>query len=144
MLTVRIADFAADEPALRRVRFEVFVDEQRVPAEIEMDERDPECVHVLALDDDVAVGTGRIDLERGGKVGRVAVVARVRRRGVGTAVMERLHGIAAAHGLASVWCHAQIAAAPFYERLGYRSFGPVFDEADIPHVRMERRVGDRG
>jgi predicted GNAT family N-acyltransferase len=140
MLTVRIADFAADEPALRSVRFAVFVDEQRVPADVEIDDRDPLCVHVLALDGDVPVGTGRVDIE----IGRVAVVPGMRRRGVGTLVMERLHAIAAELGLARVWCHAQTAALPFYEGLGYRATGSIFDEADIPHVRMERPLGVSG
>jgi len=137
MPTVRIADFTADHAAIRRVRFAVFVDEQQVPAEIEMDERDAECVHVLALEDGEPVGTGRVDVAKEGKIGRVAVVAGSRRRGVGAALMEQLHAIAREHGLARCWCHAQVAAAPFYARLGYRASGEVFDEAGIPHVRMD-------
>lgn len=138
MVSVRIADIDADGAAIRRVRFAVFVDEQRVPAGLEMDDRDRECVHVLALVNGLEVGTGRIDLAQAGKIGRVAVVAPSRGRGVGTALMERLHAIAAAHGLAKVWCHAQVAAVPFYAQLGYRASGDVFFEADIAHVQMER------
>lgn len=138
MITVRVADFDADNAAIRRIRFTVFVDEQHVPEELEIDDRDRECVHVLAFDGDTPVGTARIDLPKAGKVGRLAVAAESRRRGIGTALMERLHAIAQAHGLTHVWCHAQLAAMPFYERLGYQASGEIFDEADIPHLRMDR------
>jgi predicted GNAT family N-acyltransferase len=133
---VRLADFARDHDAIRKIRFAVFVEEQRVPSEIEIDDRDPVCVHVLAFAGEEPIGTGRIDLENDGKVGRVAVLAAHRRSGVGAALMAHLHGIAADHGLAGVWCHAQMTAVPFYERLGYRLASEPFDEAGIAHVRM--------
>lgn len=137
MLEVREADFAREGEEIRRVRFDVFVDEQRVPADLEMDDRDAVCVHVLARLGGAAVGTGRLDVEARGKIGRVAVVAAQRGRGVGTAIMRGLHSAARRSGLESVWCHAQVGAAPFYETLGYRRIGEVFEEAGIPHVRME-------
>jgi predicted GNAT family N-acyltransferase len=136
-LLVRDADFSADFASIRRVRETVFIDEQRVPRELEFDDRDPRCHHVLAFDGAVPVGTGRLDLDYGGKVGRVAVVAAHRRSGVGTAVMERLHAIARERRQQRLWCHAQLTAVPFYERLGYVRVGAVFVEAGIDHVRME-------
>jgi predicted GNAT family N-acyltransferase len=136
-LLVRDADFTADFASIRRVRETVFIDEQRVPRELEFDDRDPLCLHVLAFDGTVPVGTGRLDLDYGGKVGRVAVVAAQRRSGVGTAVMERLHAVARARKQPRLWCHAQLTAVPFYERLGYVRSGDVFVEAGIDHVRME-------
>ncbi len=139
-MQIRRADFARDELAIRAVRFAVFVDEQRVPAAIEMDDRDPHCVHLLAYDDREPVGTARIDLQQGGKIGRLAVLAGARRRGVGSALMEELHAIARAHHLEHVWCHAQVAAAPFYAQLDYRAAGAPFYEAGIEHVRMEREL----
>jgi predicted GNAT family N-acyltransferase len=116
----------------------VFVEEQGVPQEIEIDDRDPLCVHVLAYAGRVPVGTGRIDLGFGGKIGRVAVLATRRRSAVGTALMDALHAIAADHGLSAVWCNAQTSAVPFYLRLGYRITSDPFYEAGIEHVRMER------
>ena len=135
---VRDADFTTDFASLRFVRATVFIAEQRVPADIEFDDRDPLCRHVLVLEAAAPVGTGRLDIDYGGKVGRVAVIASRRRGGVGTAVMERLHEIAREQHLPKVWCHAQLTAVPFYERLGYVSSGPIFVEAGIDHVRMER------
>jgi predicted GNAT family N-acyltransferase len=136
-LHVRVADFTADFASLRRVRETVFIDEQRVPRELEFDDRDALCVHVLAFDGEAAVGTGRLDLAYGGKVGRVAVVASHRRFGVGTAVMEALHKVARERKQSRLWCNAQLTAVPFYERLGYVSSGPVFVEAGIDHLRMD-------
>jgi len=137
-LVVRIADFGADQAIIRAIRFAVFVDEQQVPAEMEIDDSDPRCVHLLALDDDAPAGTGRIDIAESGKVGRVAVVASRRGQGVGTALMSLAHCVARENALASVWCNAQVSAVPFYEHLGYRITSPEpFDEAGIPHVRME-------
>lgn len=136
-LLTRDADFTADFASIRHVRETVFIDEQRVPRDLEFDERDPLCRHVLVFDSGSAVGTGRLDLDYGGKVGRVAVLATHRRAGVGKAVMERLHAIAREARLPKVWCHAQLTAVPFYERLGYASSGATFEEAGIEHVRME-------
>ena len=132
------ADFKRDRAALRAVRFAVFVDEQQIPRELEMDDRDAECRHWLATDErGEPVGTVRLDLDARGKVGRLAVLARERRSGIGRALMERVHVLARDRGLASVWCHAQITAVPFYERLGYRIASEPFEEAGIEHVRME-------
>ena len=136
-MLVRNADFTADFASIRRVRETVFIAEQRVPRELEFDDRDPLCIHVLAFDGTTPVGTGRLDLDYGGKVGRVAVIATHRRAGVGKAVMERLHAIARERNHTRLWCHAQLTAVPFYERLGYVSSGPVFVEAGIDHLRMD-------
>ena len=137
-MIVRDADFAADFASIRLVRQEVFIDEQRVPSDLEWDDRDALCRHVLALDGDTPIGTGRLDLDYDGKVGRLAVRASHRRSGAGTLLMERLHELARSAGLPLVWCHAQVIAAPFYERLGYVATGEHFLEADIEHVRMVR------
>ncbi len=136
-LRVRDADFTADFASIRHVRSTVFIDEQQVPRELEFDDRDAHCRHVLAFDGDAPIGTGRLDLEYGCKVGRVAVVATHRRSRVGQAIMRRLHDIAREHQQAHLWCNAQLTAVPFYEGLGYRSVGPTFVEAGIDHVRME-------
>jgi predicted GNAT family N-acyltransferase len=136
-MNIRHADFISDLADIRRVRFAVFVDEQKVPAEIEMDDRDPVCIHLLALDAEQAVGTARIDLGRAGKVGRLAVLASHRRQGVGMALMRGLHQIAVENQLKNVWCNAQVSAVPFYQRLGYQVSSGPFYEADIEHVKME-------
>lgn len=139
-MLVRDADFTTDLASIRHVREAVFIDEQRVPRELEFDDRDPLCVHVLVFEGDAPVGTGRLDLAYGGKVGRVAVLATHRRSGVGAALMNRLHDIARAQRQAHLWCNAQLTAVPFYERLGYVRSGPIFVEAGIDHVKMDYDV----
>jgi len=140
-MQIRTVDFNDEYAALRAIRFAVFVDEQSVPEEIELDERDPVCIHVLAIgDSDMPLGTARIDFEQGAKVGRLAVLADHRRAGVGTALMLALHGIASKQGHDCVWCHAQATAVPFYENLGYEAEGDPFLEAGIRHVRMVKTL----
>ena len=140
-MRIERASFETDYAAIRHVRFTVFVDEQRVPEDIELDDRDPLCLHILAFDDrDAPIGTGRLDVDYGGKIGRVAVLAPVRGNGVGTALMSRLHALAAESGLRSVWCNAQVSAEAFYRGIGYRAVGERFNEAGIEHVRMEREL----
>lgn len=130
------------------VRFRVFVDEQGVPAEEELDEYDTgpdgapdhQALHLLARSDGIPVGAARLllDMPPGGAVhlGRVAVLGEWRRGGVGNALMERLHTEARARGYVRVEISAQTHAIPFYERLGYVATGPVYLEAGIEHRAM--------
>jgi predicted GNAT family N-acyltransferase len=135
-IIVRAASLAADLAAIRSVRFAVFVDEQHVPAELEMDDRDPVCMHVLAVEGASPVATARLDLGLGGKIGRMAVLAPYRRRGLGRQMLDALHAAAVAAGCRDVWCNAQTSAAPFYTAAGYIAEGPRFEEAGIEHIRM--------
>jgi predicted GNAT family N-acyltransferase len=137
---IREANYDSDERAIRSIRFAVFVDEQNVPPEIEMDDRDPHCIHLLAFVGEKAVGTARIDIEHGGKIGRLAVLKSWRKRGIGRSLMERCHEIAGQHGLTEVWCNAQVVAVPFYASLGYHGVGDRFEEAGIEHQRMTKTL----
>ena len=118
----------------------MFIEEQSVPPDLEIDGRDDRCLHALAMDGERPVGTGRIDLEKNGKVGRVAVLRGHRGRGIGTRLMEALVAVAREHSLHSVWFHAQQSAIPFYEKLGYSVEGDCFMEAGIPHRTMFKRI----
>ncbi|MBT5019132.1 MAG: GNAT family N-acetyltransferase [Planctomicrobium sp.] len=118
------------------VRIEVFVDEQKVPIELEQDDRDTFCLHVLAIIDDQPIGTGRIDIEKGGKIGRIAVLSEFRERGVGKVIMSQLETIAQDHQLSELFLNSQVAAIEFYKKQGFIPTGDVFVEADIDHVKM--------
>ncbi|MEE1741079.1 GNAT family N-acetyltransferase [Streptomyces sp. BE147] len=133
-----------------QVRKDVFVGEQRVPAEIEYDAQDADAVHVLALAaDGSALGTGRLvhgpaaadrtggDLTAG-LLGRLAVTREARGLGVGAALVRAIEDEARALGLAAVDLHAQTHALGFYERLGYVAYGPEFPDAGIAHRAMRR------
>jgi predicted GNAT family N-acyltransferase len=137
------AEFGSDlMQAACALRFEVFVDEQGVPRELELDELDPGATHLVATLDDRVIGTLRLLAHDGAaKIGRVAVRAALRRAGVGARLMERAEAIAMARGFAEVVLHAQVAVAGFYRRLGYVEEGDLFDEAGIPHIAMRKQIG---
>lgn len=137
---VQLADLASagDAAAVRGIRRAVFIEEQGVPESLEIDGRDPACLHVLAwAAEGGPVGTARLLPE--GKIGRVAVLAPWRGRGVGSALVRRLVEAADAAGLAKVSLHAQSGTTGFYEKLGFAAEGEEFEEAGIPHRRMVRR-----
>ncbi len=137
------AEFGSDlMRAAFELRFEVFVDEQGVPRELELDELDPGATHLVAILDDRVIGTLRL-LEHDGdaKIGRVAVRAALRRAGVGARLMARAEAIARARGFAEIVLHAQVAVAGFYRQLGYVEEGDLFDEAGIPHIAMRKKIG---
>jgi len=119
------------------IRIRVFVREQRVPAEIELDTDDQRAVHFLAIRSGTAVGTARVVMRHGdAKIGRMAVLKSYRRKGVGAALLKR--AILAANRLHArrIYLHAQVAVTGFYERMGFRVVGRIFDEAGIAHRKM--------
>ena len=137
-LSCNEVEFAEQRSAIRAVREAVFIQEQGVPESLEMDDRDMACKHALLKLDNVPIGTGRIDIEKAGKVGRVAILGDHRNKGYGRIIMNQLEATAQANGLNRIWFHAQISALPFYERLGYTSEGDLFEEAGIQHVKMTK------
>lgn len=129
-----LADWSSDRRELERIRRAVFVEEQEIPEKDEWDDEDAGSVHVLALLNRDPVGTGR--LNRAGKIGRIAVIAGHRGRGIGTQILLRLLQEARRLGIREPHLHAQVQAVPFYGKLGFACRGDAFDEAGIPHVRM--------
>ncbi|GAB4214889.1 MAG: GNAT family N-acetyltransferase [Synechococcales cyanobacterium] len=138
-----VTSYADHQAEIMAVRETVFVREQGVPAELEMDDRDPECCHVLALDGDKAVGTGRIDLQKHGKIGRLAVLKAYRGQGVGRLLMEALETLARQHGIPSIQLSAQVTALPFYEKLGYEVISEEYMDAGISHRTMRKALTER-
>ena len=123
------------------IRMEVFVEEQQVPKELELDEHDPVATHFLAFAGGRAIGTARMRaLGEDAKAERVAVLAAERVGGAGRALMDAIEREARRQGRPRVVLNAQVAVIPFYERLGYRAEGEVFDEAGIPHRHMTKRL----
>jgi predicted GNAT family N-acyltransferase len=117
------------------IRFAVFVEEQGVPRAIELDERDAECVHALALDEaGNAIGTGRLLPD--GHIGRMAVLSEWRGRGVGGAILERLIDAARRRGDRQVALSAQVHALGFYRARGFTEEGEEYLEAGIRHRAM--------
>jgi len=138
--TVAPADYVADHDALRAVREAVFVHEQGVPPELELDAQDPDCMHVLARDAaGRPIGTGRLTPAH--TLGRMAVLPEWRGRGVGAAMLAALTGLARERRWSAIDLHAQSDAIGFYQRHGYLPFGPRYIEAGIEHQSMRRALG---
>jgi predicted GNAT family N-acyltransferase len=133
-----LTTWGTDGPALQKVRREVFIDEQQVAESEEWDDDDPVSVHALVTLNREPVGTGR--LNPAGKIGRIAVVAGMRGRGIGATILRLLLHEAYRRGLREPYLHAQLQAVPFYEKFGFTSEGEVFDEAGILHVRMRHAL----
>jgi len=127
-----------DEELLINIRYQVFVDEQKVPIELEIDDDDPLAAHVLCLVDGQPVGTGRILLD--GHIGRLAVLKAHRKQGYGNKMLAHLELIAQEHGLTQVFLNAQVSAIPFYKKRGYKIISDVFDDAGIPHQTMQKTL----
>jgi predicted GNAT family N-acyltransferase len=148
----RVAEDPADREACFAVRKEVFVVEQGVPEDIEYDAYDAVALHVLAVHEDgTPLGTGRLlhgaaaAAKTGGdaavgSLGRLAVTRRARGLGVGAALVRAIEDAARARGLTAVDLHAQTHALGFYEKLGYKAYGPEFPDAGIPHRAMRRTL----
>jgi predicted GNAT family N-acyltransferase len=120
-----------------RIRIRVFVREQGVPAEIELDSDDERAVHFVACNEQRAVGTARLVMRGGSaKIGRMAVLKTHRRKQIGRRLLTRAISTAKKHGARKIYLHAQVAVIGFYESAGFRCVGPVFDEAGIAHRKM--------
>jgi len=135
MLRIELGDWERMRPWAAPIRFAVFVDEQKVPADMEVDSWDPQSVHAVAFDArGSAVGTGRLLPD--GHIGRMAVVATARGSGIGSALLRRLMEEARQRGHHAAALSAQTHAIAFYQRHGYDVDGCEYMDAGIPHVDM--------
>jgi predicted GNAT family N-acyltransferase len=132
----------ADEMAAAlELRHEVFCVEQGVPVREEVDGRDGEGIHLVAVAIGEMLGTCRILMVGPtAQFSRLAVRASARRRGIATALLEAADGETAAAGGRRLVLHAQTYARTLYETAGYRPRGRVFREAGIEHIAMEKQL----
>lgn len=141
MVEVKVGDWATLGPHAQAIRQQVFVEEQKIPAQMEWDEADAICTHAVAYNRfGVPLATGRALEHVPGvvKIGRMAVQRSMRSGGVGRSVLDALMRSAREQGYREAVLHAQLSAAPFYIRAGFVQRGEVFEEAGIGHVEMTR------
>jgi predicted GNAT family N-acyltransferase len=144
MVQVRTGTWAELASDARRIRTQVFVEEQRIPLDLEWDGEDETALHAVAYNRlGQAVATGRLLQPRPGvaKIGRMAVHPVLRGSGVGRQVLHALLAAAQARGDREAVLHAQRSAEDFYRNLGFAPRGEAFDEAGIAHIEMARPVG---
>ena len=133
---VKTASWPDDQSTLKAIRFEVFVEEQKVPAESEIDEHDALSVHAIAWTDGKAAGCGRLLPD--GHIGRMAVRGPYRGLGVGAFVLQHLIDRARQRGDREVVLSAQTHAMGFYEKFGFVVEGGEYLDCDIPHRDMRK------
>jgi predicted GNAT family N-acyltransferase len=138
-IRIRVADWSsADRDELKDIRRRVFIEEQAVPAELEWDESDDTAIHFLATINDKSIACARMKTD--GQIGRMAVLAEYRNRGIGDELLQAVLQQATEQKLKEVYLHAQVSAIPFYERQGFIASGEIFYEADIPHREMRKNL----
>ena len=138
MVRIELMSWESARALAAPIRFEVFVREQRVPPEIELDAMDGQCLHAIAFEGESAVGTGRLLPD--GHIGRMAVLKSHRKRGVGAAMLERLIEAARTRGDREVALSAQVHAVPFYRAHGFVAEGAEYEDAGIAHQGMRLRL----
>lgn len=130
-----------DLAACHTLRRTVFIEEQNVPEELEIDDLDEIAIHLLAVVDDRPVGTARLFVKgEAGKIGRVCVLPEARGTGLGAALIRAACQHLKDGGCTTAQLGAQTHALPFYEKLGFAAFGPIYDDAGIPHRDMMKRL----
>jgi predicted GNAT family N-acyltransferase len=125
------------------VRMRVFVVEQQIPAEEELDDADATATHAIALHQGQVVGTGRLIYREDStaQIGRMAVDQPFRRQGIGGRILDFLEEEARSQGIHRCILHAQEYVKNFYAAHGYQEHGEIFLEVDIPHVEMHKDLG---
>lgn len=127
---------------LSAIRLEVFVKEQSVPIEEELDGMDEVCTHFLATVDGRPVGVAR--LMPSGQIGRMAVLVSHRKRGIGALLLNAAVNEALENGRSEPFLHAQTHALNFYVANGFKAFGDIFLDAGIEHRAMQYVGGTKG
>ena len=138
-IQIKLGEWSELQADAQAVRTAVFVEEQKIPAELEWDVMDAQCLHAVAYDaQGKAIGTGRLLPD--GHIGRMAVLNTARNCGVGAEILRQLMAQAKIRGMYAVRLNAQISAEPFYQREGFHREGELFMEAGIQHVHMNKTL----
>jgi len=137
-ITAIICDYESHTEDICAIRYEVFVEEQNVPEELEIDGFDGKAKHVLAFVEGLPIGTGRILSD--GHIGRVAVLEKHRGVGIGKLIMKELIKWAQEMSLEKVWLSSQWHVHSFYLDLGFVCVGEIYKEAGIDHIKMFRLI----
>ena len=141
-LIIKLVETEEELEAAMGVRFRVFVSEQSVPVEEELDEDDATATHCIALHEGQVVGTGRLVRPDGDAIhiGRMAVDLPWRRQGIGSQILRFLEEEAKAQGVRLCILDAQEYVKAFYAAHGYQEYGDTFLEVDIPHIEMRKEL----
>jgi len=149
-LTIKLVETEEEMEGAMGVRFRVFVGEQKVPMEEELDETDAAATHVIVVlnragQEGEVVATGRVfyrDEDTAARIGRMAVDIEYRRQGIGGRLLQFLEEESASQGVTTYILNAQVYVKDFYAAHGYIERGEEFLEADIVHILMRKETTD--
>ena len=145
MIDYRVAEDPREVRDAQDLRVRVFCREQGVPRESELDGRDADAIHIVALDAELVIATCRLTFEPSGfRLGRMAVDIDRRREGVGAELLSAAEAEASRWGGREMVLHAQRAVEGLYGNAGYVAEGGSFLEEGIEHVRMRKALNERG
>lgn len=140
-MEVKIALTEKEQNDAYLVRKVVFVEEQNVPLEEEIDQYEQDSTHFVVYDQHDPIAAGRFRIIDGyGKVERICVLSSYRSKGVGKLLMDMIESVSSDKGISKLKLNAQTHAIPFYERLNYHVVSDEFMDAGIPHRTMEKLV----
>lgn len=140
-LTIRQVRYQ-DDPNIEKIRYAVFQIEQGVSADLEFDGKDEQCEHLIAYQNQEAVGTIRLrELNSHTlKIERLAVIQTARKQGVATVLMQAAIQLSRDRGYTQIVLNAQTYIKPFYLKLGFEPVGEEFLEAGIVHIKMIQKL----
>ena len=137
-IKICITNWDSNNDSLVRIRRQVFIEEQNVPEDMEWDEHDSSSTHFLATLDNKVIATARLKTD--GQIGRMAVLAEYRNKGIGSKLLKFVLLTAKQQKQKNVYLHAQVSAIPFYKKHGFTACGDIFYEANIPHREMSKKI----
>lgn len=140
-MAVKIVETENERQLVFTIREKVFVEEQKVPIELEVDEYENEAIHFICQDGEIPVGASRLRLiDDYGKLERICILKPFRGKSFGKEIIAHMEAEIVNHGYMKAILHAQTHATMFYENLGYSVVSDEFMDAGIPHVTMEKSL----
>lgn len=140
-MIIRVVETPEEKQQAFDVRTTVFVDEQNVPPEVEIDTYDEQAVHLIGFEDDLPMAASRVRfVDDFGKLERICVLKHQRGKSYGTSIIESMEDIIKNNGYKKAKLNAQTQTIHFYQRLGYSVVSEEFMDAGIPHVTMTKQL----
>ncbi|WP_417314030.1 GNAT family N-acetyltransferase [Cycloclasticus pugetii] len=138
-ILIKTGSWSDLEPYCRTVRLSVFVEEQGIPQQLELDKQDNHFLHVVIFNgNNTPIATAR--LADNGQFGRMAVLKSYRTQGLGNQLLKQITKQARLQGLQQLTCHAQQSAVGFYKKNGFHITGKPFQEAWFTHIKMLKNL----
>ncbi len=135
-LTVKKVETEQELEQVFNIRKRVFIEEQKVPEKIEMDEFDKTSEHFIAFLGKKPIGCARVRTNTFVKLERIAILKEYRRKGYGKKLTEFLINYCKKNKSNEILIHSQKYITDFYKKFGFKTIGKPFDEAGIDHIKM--------